>query len=48
MPKFSLQNQSLIPTESVIDFVLMLLINLVLFVMGSYLFSRSDLRAKLG
>ncbi len=48
MPKFRFQNRSLIPAEIVIDLVLMLLINSVLFLMGSYLFSRSDLRVKLG
>ena len=46
MPEFKFPNKSLIPEESLIDILLMLFFNIILFMIGSYFFSRSDLRSR--
>jgi len=46
MPLYTPTSRALIPRESLIDFMALILINLIFFILGGLLFSRSDVRAR--
>ena len=47
LPVFTPPKRNIIPSESIKDLILLLLLNVILFITGSYLFSRADIRQKL-
>ncbi len=44
MPVFRLQRRPIVPRESLVDLILLMLMNIVLFIAGGMVFSRSELR----
>lgn len=44
IPVFRLQRRPLIPPESLIDLILLVLLNAILFIIGGHVFSRSEIR----
>ena len=44
IPTFRLSRRQLIPNESLVDLLWMFMMNIILFLIGGFLFSRSDVR----